>query len=143
MEFMKILLGVVLIGLTLRALKLSIATFNWQKTSGVVGIGPIDEYRGYIRVKGNQLAYGYHVGGKEHFSKRIVAAIPDNLFVYLIFFNSTSFAQNNFKHGQTVDVFINPNNPSQSCLIQGGAKYVIIEFAIWCVLYMLVLASWQ
>ena len=143
MEFIKILLGVALIALTLRALKLSMSTFNWQKTDGVVGLGPIDEYRGSIRVKGNQLAYGYKVGEKEYFSKRIVAAVPDSLFVYLIFFNSVNFTQSNYKHGQTTKVFYNPKKPSQSCLIKGGSKYVLIEFVIWCALYLLVLASWK
>jgi len=143
MEFISIFISIALFGLTIRALKMTTASFTWSKTKGVIGIGPIDEYRGYIRVKGEQLAYAYNYDDKEYFSKRVFAPISDNLFVYLVFFNSNNFVNQNYEHGQVVDVFVNPKNPTQSCLKQGGSKYVLIELSIWCVVLLLLLASWQ
>jgi len=115
------------------------STYSWDKSKAIIGIGKIDEFRGQARVKGNQLAYGYKVNGKEFISNRIYAPVSDNLIIYQVCFNDQLFVQNNYNHGELVDVYFNPRNPEQACLKQGGSKYILIESAIWLVFYLMFL----
>ncbi len=136
----QLLAGGVILFFFIRALRIALSTYAWKQTLGAVGVTDIDEFRGRIRVKGKQLAYIYQVGDKDFVSNRIYAPIPDNLFVYTIYFNDKEFIQNNYTHGQIVKVFFNPKNPHQACLKQGGTKYILIELSIWITLYILIFA---
>lgn len=138
----KLLLGGAITLLFTRALRIAFSTYAWEKTIGAVGVSSIDELRGKVRVKGKQLAYIYQVEDQEFVSNRIYAPIPDNLFVYIIYFNDIKFIQKNYTHGQSVNVFFNPKNPKQACLKQGGTKYVLIEFSIWLAFFSMIVVLW-
>ncbi len=124
-------------------LSLASKTRKWPKTVGSLSTAEIDEPRGKIRVVGKKVFYSFVVDGKKYIGNRIYAPIADNLFVYIIWFNSSKYLDRYFKNLQTVEVYYNPKKPSQNCLRPRGEIYVLLESAIWFAillsLYMLVI----
>ncbi len=112
-------------------LSLASKSKQWLTTSGALTISGIDEFRGRIRVVGKKLLYSYLVNGEEYTGSRVYAPITENLFVYIIWFNSSKYIDRNYKDGQSVDISFDQKNPSRSCLRPGGEVYVWAEFGIW------------
>lgn len=129
-------LGAMLLAYAVRAIVISIATFDWPSTRGAIATAEIDELRGQVRIRGKQLWYTYNVEDQTFSSNRVYAAIPDNVFTYAFHFYDREFVERNYDHLEEVEVYYNPDRPGQSCLRQGGTKYVLQEAAVWLILIL-------
>lgn len=121
-------------------IRIAKSTREWKLAKGIIQINQIEEF-GRVSFKGLEISYDYEIDGKEYTGNRVYAPLSHRSHLHRFHF-STKFIEKNYKHGQKVNVFYNPNNKNNCCLRKGGEQYIHQSFFFLTLIFIMVFFAW-